>query len=229
MNMNEYAKLIDHTKLNQDASAQSIIQLCNEAKEFKFFSVCINPSYIELAKENLKSTNVKICTVIGFPLGQNSMETKVFETIDSIKKGADEIDMVINISKLKEKNFSYCLQEINAVKKACGDKILKVIVETCLLSDEERILACNLVKNSNADFIKTSTGFSIRGATFEDIEIFNSIMLGQKEIKAAGGIKSGNDFLKMISLGATRIGTSKGVMIMNDLQGKTSHHDDSSY
>lgn len=216
MILRDYAKFIDHTKLSADATKESIVKLCNDAKQYNFFSVCINPSYIELAKQELLSTNVKICTVIGFPLGQNTIESKVFETMDAIKKGADEIDMVINIAKLKENDINYCLKEINAIKKACDGKILKVIVETCLLSLEEKERACHIVLKSNADFIKTSTGFSTGGATFEDIELFNSIIKGKKLIKAAGGIKTSLDLVKMIELGANRIGTSRGVQLMDD-------------
>lgn len=213
----KYAKLIDHTKLSADANPDSIVQLCSEAKKYNFFSVCINPSYIELAKKQLENSDVKICTVIGFPLGQNTVETKIFETMNAIEKGADEIDMVINIAKLKERDVQYCINEINCIKKACNNKILKVIVETCLLSEEEKALACEIILNSHADFIKTSTGFSHAGATFEDIDLFNRIIKSRKLIKAAGGIKTGKDLIKMVELGANRIGTSKGVNLMKDL------------
>lgn len=216
MNIN-YAKLIDHTKLSPDASKESIIKLCKEAKEYGFFSVCINPFYIKLAKKELEGSDIKTCTVIGFPLGQNTLETKVFETIDAIKKGADEIDMVINIAKLKQKDVDYCINEINIIKKACGNKILKVIVETCLLNEQEKYLASEIVLKSNADFIKTSTGFSTAGATFEDIKIFKKVVGNNKLIKAAGGIKTGLDLIEMVNFGANRIGTSRGVQLINEL------------
>lgn len=216
MMLKDYAKYIDHTKLSADATKESIIQLCNEAKEYNFFSVCINPYFIEVAKEQLASTNIKICTVVGFPLGQNTIESKVYETLDAVNKGADEIDMVINISKLKERDVNYCVKEINAIKKASKGRILKVIVETCLLTEDEKRLACEIILKSDADFIKTSTGFSTAGATFEDIALFDSIIKGKKWIKAAGGIKTASDLVKMVELGANRIGTSRGVQLMND-------------
>ncbi len=217
MDIKKYTQMIDHTKLSANASKQEIIELCNEAKEFQFFSVCINPYYIDLAKKELSGSNVKVCTVIGFPLGQNTTESKIFETVDAIQKGADEVDMVINIAKLKEGDIDYCVNEINLIKKACKDKILKVIVETCLLTEEEKVRACNVILKSDADFIKTSTGFSTGGATFEDIKLFKENVKNDKLIKAAGGIKTGSDLIKMVDLGANRIGTSRGVSLINDL------------
>lgn len=227
----KYAKLIDHTKLSADTNKESIVQLCSEAKKYNFFSICINPYYIDFAKKMLAQSDVKICTVIGFPLGQNTIESKIFETINAIDKGVDEIDMVINIAKLKEKDFEYCINEINCVKRACKGKILKVIVETCLLSQDEKELACEIVNKSDADFIKTSTGFSMAGATFEDIALFKDKMQSHKKIKAAGGIKTGQDLIKMVELGANRIGTSRGVALMKDLENghNTIAEDDNSY
>ncbi len=214
--MEKLSKYIDHTILSADASEEKIIKLCNEAKEFDFKSVCINPFYIEKAKELLSSTNVLVCTVIGFPLGQNTIESKVFETMDAIKKGADEIDMVINIARLKAKDIDYCINEINKIKEACSGKLLKVIVETCLLDDEEIKLAAEIVLKSNADFIKTSTGFSKSGANINDIITWKQILGNNKKIKAAGGIRSYDDLIKFIESGADRIGTSSGVQLINN-------------
>lgn len=223
MNYLEYAKYIDHTLLSQDATVDQIISLCEEAKKYGFYSVCVNPCNVSVAKSCLANTNVKVCAVVGFPLGQNTTATKIFETTEAIKLGADEIDMVINVSKLKAKYLDYCLLEINQIKDACGDvvsgdcKILKVIVETCLLSEEEKINACELVLKSNADFIKTSTGFSKAGATLEDIQLFKKIIGDKKLIKAAGGISTSADLEKFIEAGADRIGTSRGVSLVTGI------------
>lgn len=218
--MKKYNSLIDHTKLNLDATSKDITNLCKEAMSFGFFSVCINPFFIEQAKKELSNSNVKICTVIGFPLGANTTKSKVYETLDAIKNGADEIDMVINISKLKDFDFDYCLFEINAIKKACQNRVLKVIVETCLLNEKQKKFAVELINLSNADFIKTSTGFSKAGATFEDIILFKKYIKSNKLIKAAGGIRSGSDLIKMVDLGANRIGTSQGVKLIEDINNK---------
>lgn len=220
LEIQKIAKMFDHTNLSQDANYENIKKLCDEALNYDFYSVCVNPFYIKTCKNFLEKSSVKVCTVVGFPLGQNTIESKVFETIDAVKKGADEIDMVINVSKLKEKDINYCLTEINHIKKACGEKILKVIVETCLLTTEEKSLAAKIVLLSEADFIKTSTGFSKSGASFEDIEIFKKIVGENKLIKAAGGIKTADDLLKMISLGSNRIGTSRGVSLIEELKSR---------
>ncbi|MDE5766978.1 MAG: deoxyribose-phosphate aldolase [Malacoplasma sp.] len=220
LEIQKIAEMFDHTNLSQDASYEDIKKLCEEALNYNFYSVCVNPFYIKTCKNFLEKSPVKVCTVVGFPLGQNTIESKVFETIDAVKKGADEIDMVINVSKLKEKDINYCLTEINHIKKACGEKILKVIVETCLLTTEEKSLAAKIVLLSEADFIKTSTGFSKSGASFEDIEIFKKIVGENKLIKAAGGIKTTDDLLKMISLGSNRIGTSRGVNLIEELKSR---------
>lgn len=212
--MNNLNKYIDHTILGADASEKSIIQLCKEAIEYNFMSVCINPCYILLAKELLLNSNVLVCTVIGFPLGQMTTESKVFETEDAIRKGADEIDMVINISKFKNKEYEYCLNEINLIKKACGSKVLKVIVETCLLTKEEIKWVCELILKSDSDFIKTSTGFSKSGAMLDDIILWKSILKGNKKIKAAGGIRTHQDFIDFIKAGSDRIGTSGGIKLI---------------
>lgn len=217
MNYSKYAKYIDHTLLAQDATSEQIINLCEEAKQYNFFSVCVNPCNISLAKKCLEGTNIKVCAVIGFPLGQNTTSTKIFETYDAIKLGADEIDMVINVPKLKGKYFDYCLLEINQIKQACGNKILKVIVETALLTDEEKTYACDLILKSDADFIKTSTGFAKKGATIADIELFKNIIGTKKLIKAAGGISTSSDLEMFIEKGADRIGTSRGVSLIKGL------------
>lgn len=214
MENNNYSQYIDHTLLKADASFDEIRTLCEEAVDNNFFSVCINPHFIKFAKHVLFQTNVKVCTVIGFPLGSNTIETKVFETKNAIANGADEIDMVINITQLKNKNKEYCLDEINRIKEACNDKILKVIVETALLDDEQKQLAAEIVLESNADFIKTSTGFSSSGAKLEDIILWNNILKQKKQIKAAGGVRSLEDLVNFINNGATRIGTSSAIKIL---------------
>ena len=208
------AKYIDHTMLKPDASIASIEKLCNEAKEYDFKSVCVNTCNIPLAKKYLQGSDVLVCTVIGFPLGAMSSEAKVFEAKDAIEKGADEIDMVINIGRLKDNDLDYCTKEIKAIKDVCGDKTLKVIIETCLLTDEEKVNACKCILNANADFVKTSTGFSTGGATFEDVKLLKQTVNDKCFIKAAGGVKSHEDMLKMIELGANRIGTSSGTKLI---------------
>lgn len=210
-NLNKY---VEHTLLKQDAKKEDLIKLFNEAKEHKFLGVCINPCYVELAKDYLKGTDVKVVTVIGFPLGANTTETKIFETIQAVKDGADEIDMVINLGDLMDKNYDNILSEITKIKSVCGERVLKVIIETCLLSEEQKIKMCEIVTKSGADFIKTSTGFSTGGATFEDIELFAKYVGENVKIKAAGGISSIADAEKFISLGADRLGTSRIVKIV---------------
>ena len=210
------AKYIDHTYLKADAKKSDIERLCKEAVEYDFKSVCINPSYIPLTKKLLEGSDVLVCTVIGFPLGQMSTKAKVFEVIDALEMGADEIDMVLNIGHLKDRDLDYVTQEIAACKKACGDHTLKVIIEACLLTDEEKVLACECIMRAGADFVKTSTGFSLHGATFEDVELLKKTVKDKAKVKAAGGVKTHEDFLKMIELGAERIGTSSGVKLMED-------------
>ena len=209
-----YNQFIDHTSLKPQTTKKEIKILCNEAKKFKFASVCVNPCFVEFSAKELKGTEVKVCTVIGFPLGANTTETKVFETKDAIKKGAQEIDMVINVGKLKEKDYKYLTNEIAAVKKACGKKILKVIIETCLLSDKEKVEICKCIKNAKADFVKTSTGFSTGGACLEDIKLLKKTVKNSLLIKASGGIKTKDEMIKMIKAGANRIGTSKGTSLI---------------
>ena len=206
----------DHTLLLQGATWEQIRAICDDGIKYGTASVCIPPCYVKPAKEHV-GDKVKICTVIGFPNGNSTTETKVFETTDAIKNGADEIDMVINIGMLKAKEYAYVLDEIKQIKKACGDRILKVIIETCLLTDEEKIKMCELVTESGADFIKTSTGFSTGGATFADIELFAKHVGKNVKIKAAGGISSLEDADKFLELGASRLGTSRVVKIVKTM------------
>ena len=217
MKLNKY---IDHTLLKADATQESIKELCRQAKEYDFMSVCINSSNIELAKEELKGTDVKICTVIGFPLGATTTESKVFESTDAIEKGADEVDMVLNIGALKSKNFDIVLRDISEVAKAAHNKgkILKVILETCLLEKDEIIKACQLSKEAGADFVKTSTGFSTGGAKEEDVALMRKTVGDLMGVKASGGIRTLEKARLMIENGATRLGVSAGVQIMEELE-----------
>lgn len=202
----EILSKVDHTLLRVDATFDEVKALIDEATENETASVCIAPSFLERAKEYAKG-KVKLCTVIGFPNGYSTTVTKMIETADAVENGADEIDMVINVGDLKEKNYEAIEKDIKAVRKACEGKVLKVIIEACLLTDEEKIKMCEIVSQSGADYIKTSTGFSKGGATFEDIALFAKHVKGIK-IKAAGGIKSVGDAEEFISLGADRLGTS---------------------
>jgi deoxyribose-phosphate aldolase len=210
-------KLIDHTVLNADATEQKIINLCEEAKKHNFMSVCINPSNIKLARKILSNSDVLVCTVIGFPLGANTIETKVFEAKDAIEKGAQEIDMVLNIARLKEQKYDYILDEISRIKQACNQVVLKVIIETALLDDKDIIKASEICVQANADFVKTSTGFAKEGATVSNVALIKKSVGNSKiGIKAAGGVKSVQDLNDMVSAGATRIGTSRGVSLITD-------------
>ncbi|OAT87881.1 deoxyribose-phosphate aldolase [Candidatus Arthromitus sp. SFB-turkey] len=211
-----FSKYFDHTILKADATEKEIINLCEEAKKYNFASVCVNPCYVKKCVEILKETDVDVCTVVGFPLGSMSTESKLFETEQALKDNADEIDMVINIGKLKDKDYDYVKNEINLLKKACGNKILKVIIETCLLTDEEKIKACELSKEAGADFVKTSTGMSKAGAKKEDIILMKKVVGNDLGVKASGGIKDLNSAKIMIDAGATRIGCSSTVNIMED-------------
>lgn len=210
----KYNKFIDNTLLKQDATDAAIKALCKESKEYDFKSVCVNPAYIRLCKEELKGSDVLVCTVIGFPLGSMTTEAKVFETDDAIAKGADEIDMVINISRLKEHDDKYVEDEIRLIKKACGNHTLKVIIECCLLTEEEKVRACLLAKNAGADFVKTSTGFSIHGATIEDVKLMRETVGPLMGVKAAGGVRTHEEMVEMVKVGATRIGTSSGAKLV---------------
>jgi deoxyribose-phosphate aldolase len=212
------AKYIDHTILKPDATTDMIVKLCDEAKEYGFFSVCVNPCYVKLCDELLHDTDVKVCSVIGFPLGANSSIVKAFETKNAIEDGADEIDMVINIGALKNKKYDMVLDDIKEVVNAIyGEVILKVIIETCLLSDEEKIKACELVVEAGADYVKTSTGFSMSGATVDDIKLMKDVVKGKCKIKASGGIRTRKDLDSMILAGADRIGASASVNIINEI------------
>ena len=208
------SKYIDHTLLQADATKEQIVELCKEAKEYYFASVCVNPSWIDVAKEELQGSDVKVCVVIGFPLGAMTKDAKVFEARDAIEKGADEVDMVIHIGKLKDGDDAYVTSEIKAIKEAVGDHVLKVIIETCLLSDEEKVRACLDAKQAGADFVKTSTGFSTSGATVEDVALMKKTVGEGVSVKAAGGVRTKEDMMAMIDAGADRIGTSRGVSLM---------------
>lgn len=204
---------VDHTLLAQTATWEEIRQICNDGMRYETASVCIPPSYVEQAK-NYVGDRLKICTVIGFPNGYNTTAVKEFETKDALKKGADEIDMVINLGWVKDGRFDLVEKEIRTLKDACGGNVLKVIIETCLLTEEEKVKMCEVVTNSRADFIKTSTGFSTSGATFADVALFKEHVGPQVKIKAAGGISSFADAEKFVELGADRLGTSRLVKIM---------------
>lgn len=218
----ELNKYIDHTLLKADATKDRITKLCNEAKEHHFKTVCVNPCWISLCKELLQGSDVGICCVIGFPLGANSTSAKAFEAKDAIEMGADEVDMVINIGKLIDNDLDYVINDIKAVKEAVGDHTLKVIIETCLLTDEQKVIACNCIKEAKADFVKTSTGFSTSGATIHDVKLLKDTVKDDLLVKAAGGVKTHQDLLDMIKCGADRIGTSSGVALINN---KTSDKD----
>lgn len=218
MNINEILSKVDHTLLSQNATWDEIKSICDDGMKYNTASVCIPASFVKQAKEYV-GDKLAICTVIGFPNGYSTTATKVFETSDAVKNGVDEIDMVINVGWLKDKKYDEILNEINEIKNACNGKLLKVIIETCLLTDDEKIKMCEIVSNSNADFIKTSTGFSTAGATKEDIILFAKYTTNGKKIKAAGGISSIEDAEDFINLGASRLGTSRIVKIVKNEQG----------
>ena len=212
------AKMIDHTLLKADATKEQVVTLCEEAKQYVFASVCVNPTWVKVASELLSGTEVKVCTVIGFPLGATTSATKAFETEDAIKNGATEVDMVINIGALKDKNYDLVKEDIKAIVDAAKGKALsKVIIETSLLTNEEKEIACKLAVEAGADFVKTSTGFSTGGATVEDIALMRKTVGPDVGVKASGGVRSSEDTEKMIAAGATRIGASSGVAIVNGL------------
>ena len=215
MEVENILKIVDHTLLLQISTWEEIKQICDDAMKYGTASVCIPPCYVKQAAEYM-GDKMTVCTVIGFPNGNCTTATKVFETKDAIANGAKEIDMVINVGQLKAKNYDYVLNEIKEIKAACGDKILKVIIETCLLTDEEKIKMCEIVTESGADFIKTSTGFSTAGATFDDVELFAKHVGKNVKIKAAGGISSLADAEKFMELGAARLGTSRIVKIVKN-------------
>lgn len=211
--MNKY---IDHTLLKPDASQKGVEKLCEEAKEHSFKSVCVNPSFVALAAEKLAGTDVDVCTVIGFPLGANTEAVKVFEAQEAIKDGATELDMVLNISKLKDGKYDEVRQEMEAIKKVAGKRVVKVILETCLLSDAEIVKACELAVEAGLDFVKTSTGFSTGGATVEDVKLMKQTVGDKAEVKASGGIRDRKTMLAMIDAGATRIGASAGIKLIEN-------------
>jgi len=217
MKLNKY---IDHTLLKPDASQEQIETLIEEAKKYDFASVCVNPTWVSFAAQALKATDVKVCTVIGFPLGANTPELKAFETSDAIQNGANEIDMVMNIGALKSRNFDLVERDIRAVVEAAKGTLVKVIIETCLLTDDEKVKACQIAQKAGADFVKTSTGFSTGGATVEDVALMRKTVGPDMGVKASGGARSYEDALAFIKAGATRIGTSSGVAIM---KGQESH------
>lgn len=216
-------KLIDHTALKAFTTTQDIIKLCNEAKEYNFMSVCVNPGNVSLAKAELENSDVLVCTVIGFPLGANTKENKWAETMDAINNGADEIDMVINIGKAKEHDYDYITDEINGVVKAAEGRTVKVIIETCYLSDEEKAEVCRCAAIAGAHFVKTSTGFGTGGATVEDVKLIRNSIPSEMSIKASGGVRSVEDLEKMVAAGANRIGTSSGVAIVQNKRSKENY------
>ena len=218
MELSKILSMVDHTLLKPESTWAQIQEICDDAIKYGTATVCIPASYVARCRAYMdeKNSNVGVCTVIGFPTGYSTTASKVFEAADAVKNGADEVDMVINIGMLKDGMDDAVLFEINAIKAACAGKPLKVIIETCLLSEEEKIRMCDIVSKSDADFIKTSTGFSTAGATFADVELMKKHMAPGKEIKAAGGISSLDDAEKFIALGATRLGTSRIVKIVKN-------------
>ena len=217
------SKYIDHTLLKQDAVQSQFDQLCLEAKQYDFASVCVNPSWVKYCKQTLKGSDVMVCTVIGFPLGATSTQSKAFETTQALKDGADEFDMVINIGALKDHRDTEVIEDIKAVVEAAQGKTVKVIIETCLLSDEEKKRACDCVVSAKAHFVKTSTGFSTNGATLEDVKLMKQQVNGKALVKAAGGVRSVEDLHTFIAAGADRIGTSSGVKLMVGEKSNTSY------
>ena len=206
-------KLFDHTILKADATREAVAKICEEAKEYGFMSVCVNSYYTAFVAEKLKDSDVKVCTVVGFPLGQMSTKAKAAETELAVKDGADEIDMVINVGALKDKEYDVVCNDIKEVKKACGQALLKVIIETCLLTDEEKVKACELAKEAGADYVKTSTGFSTGGADAHDVELMRKTVGDSMGVKASGGIRDKETAEKMMKAGASRLGTSTTVAI----------------
>lgn len=212
--------MIDHTILKANAKKEDVLRIVEEAKKYEFFSVCINPCWVALAKEHLAGTSVDVCTVIGFPLGANTSEVKAYEAADAINNGATEVDMVINVGALKSKQYKKVLKDIQAVVDAAkGKALVKVIIETALLTDEEKVKVCELAKEAGADFVKTSTGFSTGGATVADVKLMRETVGPDMGVKASGGIHNEAEAIAMIEAGATRIGTSAGVAIMEGATG----------
>lgn len=215
MEINRY---VDHTTLKAMVQKKEIKKLCDEAKEYKFYSVCVNGANVPFAYSQVKDSDVKVAATVGFPLGAMSTEVKVFEAKNAIENGASEIDMVINVGALKDKEYEYVEKEISEIKKAIGNNVLKVIIETCYLTDEEKRKACELSVNAKADFVKTSTGFGTGGATLEDVKLMKEVVGDKAQIKASGGVKDLDTAKKYIELGATRLGTSSGIEIIKGLE-----------
>ena len=218
-----FAEMIDHTLLKAEATSDQIAKICEEAKQYGFKSVCVNPTWVKFAAEKLEGATPVVCTVIGFPLGASTSAVKAFETKDAIANGAGEIDMVINIGALKEGNFDLVREDIKAVVDAANGTLVKVIIEACLLTDEEKVKACELSVEAGADFVKTSTGFSTGGATAADIALMRKTVGPDLGVKASGGVRSLEDMKLMIENGATRIGASSGVAIMNGLTSESNY------
>ena len=209
-----YNKMIDHTVLKADTPLETVKRICDEAMEYGFASVCINPCHVAYCADYLKDSEVNVCTVIGFPLGANTSAVKAFETKDAIANGADEIDMVMNIGALKDKNYDLVRDDVKAVVEAANGTLVKVILETCLLTEDEIKKACELCVEAKADYVKTSTGFSTRGATIEDVRIMKEAVHGKAKVKAAGGVRTPEDMVKIVAAGADRIGTSAGCSLV---------------
>lgn len=209
-----YNKMIDHTVLKADTPLETVKRICDEAMEYGFASVCINPCHVAYCADYLKDSDVNVCTVIGFPLGANTSAVKAFETKDAIANGADEIDMVMNIGALKDKNYDLVRDDVKAVVEAANGTLVKVILETCLLTEDEIKKACELCVEAKTDYVKTSTGFSTRGATIEDVRIMKEAVHGKAKVKAAGGVRTPEDMVKIVAAGADRIGTSAGCSLV---------------
>ena len=209
-----YNKMIDHTVLKADTPLETVKKICDEAMEYGFASVCINPCHVAYCADYLKDSDVNVCTVIGFPLGANTSAVKAFETKDAIANGADEIDMVMNIGALKDKNYDLVRDDVKAVVEAANGTLVKVILETCLLTEDEIKKACELCVEAKADYVKTSTGFSTRGATIEDVRIMKEAVHGKAKVKAAGGVRTPEDMVKIVAAGTDRIGTSAGCSLV---------------
>lgn len=210
-----YNKMIDHTVLKADTPLETVKRICDEAMEYGFASVCINPCHVAYCADYLKDSDVNVCTVIGFPLGANTSAVKAFETKDAIANGADEIDMVMNIGALKDKNYDLVRNDVKAVVEAANGTLVKVILETCLLTEDEIKKACELCVEAKADYVKTSTGFYTRGATIEDVQIMKAAVQGKAKVKAAGGVRTHEDMVKIVEAGADRIGTSAGCSLVD--------------
>lgn len=210
----ELNKYIDHTVLKATANKEDIRKLCEEARKYNFYSVCVNGCYVNDTKNYLEGTDVKVAAVVGFPLGAMTTTSKVFEAKEAIENGASEIDMVINVAKLKDQEYDYVREEIRQIKEVIGENVLKVIIETCYLTDEEKVKACELALAAKADFVKTSTGFGTGGATFEDVKLIKETVGNNAKVKASGGVKDKETAEKYIELGADRLGTSSGIAIM---------------